>query len=207
MEFFISEQQLRILLHEGKKDNFNSNMKQLYSFVSDILQKVRAKYNLNLKLLLTWGASVGGLVLPLDKFIRDNEFNLDENQRALILVGLASILFYNNKRVFEKVAKKIEQEGLMETFKTILEKALKLKESFVNFMKSLNVSITSVSELISYAFLIPIIADIQQITAGQDINEAAKLIATRLFASGAVLVSSEALTEVIKKIVKRLKEL
>jgi hypothetical protein len=35
---------------------------------------------LNLKLLLTWGASVGGLVMPLDRFIKSGRFELTDEQ-------------------------------------------------------------------------------------------------------------------------------
>lgn len=163
MEFLINEQQLKVILHESNKANFSQPMKELYSFMSNILQIVKKKYGLNLKLLLTWGASVGGLVLPLDEFIKTGEFLLNDEQRALILVGIASVIFYDNKRVFNKVYTKIKDEGLVEPFESALKKSIKLKEVFIKFLKSLKISISSVSELLGYAFLIPIISDIQQL--------------------------------------------
>lgn len=205
MEFFISEQQLRTLIHESNQSNFNNYMKELYSSMVNTLNNVKNKYNLNLKLLLTWGASVGGLVLPLKNYIEKNNFDITESQKELLLVGLASILFYDNKRLFNKVYTKIKEEGITEVFQKTLKKAKRLKEAFIGFMESLNVSITSVSELISYAFLIPIIADIQELTTSNDLEKVALIVAKRLFASGVILVSSEALTNVIKKILERVK--
>jgi len=54
--------------------------------------------------------------------------------------------------------------------------------------------------------MIPIITDIQSVLMNtQDIDEAAILIVERLIASGVVLMSSQALTETIKKVLERLK--
>jgi hypothetical protein len=54
--------------------------------------------------------------------------------------------------------------------------------------------------------MIPIITDIQSVLMEtQDIDEAAILIAERLFASGIVLMSSQVLTETVKKVLEKLK--
>ena len=205
MDFLISEQQLKVLLHESNKDNFTDYMKELYSFMSNIFLITKKKYQINLKLLLTWGAAVGGFVMPLDNFIKTGNFNLTESQEALVLIGVAAMVFYDNKRAFEKVYDKIKEEGIEDTFKEVVKKALRLKESFIRFLSSLNVSITSVSELLSYSFLIPIISDIQNAVGTGDYGTAASYIAESSVASGAVLVSTEALTMMLRKILRRIK--
>ena len=65
MDFLINESQLRIILQEQDKSNMSDNMKELYSFTSNLIGRAKKNYGLNLQLLLTWGASVGGLVMPL----------------------------------------------------------------------------------------------------------------------------------------------
>ena len=55
-------------------------MKTMYSFTKNLVEKVKKIYGLNLRLLLTWGASVGGFVLPLSEFIKTGRFNLTEEQ-------------------------------------------------------------------------------------------------------------------------------
>jgi hypothetical protein len=60
-------------------------------------------------------------------------------------------------------------------------------------------------DIITYAFLIPIITDIQSsITSGEDIQTVSMKVAKRLVASGVVLVGQVVLTEIIKKIIKKL---
>jgi hypothetical protein len=73
-------------------------------------------------------------------------------------------------------------------------------------MGSLGTGSSSFIDTIAYSFMIPIITDIQSVLMDtQDIDEAAILIAERLIASGVVLMSSQALTETVKKVLERLK--
>jgi hypothetical protein len=149
---------------------------------------------------------VGGLVLPLDEYIRTNEFKVDENQAALILLGVVSIIYFDNKSLFEKIYSKIKEEGLEQIFLKVYTKGLKLREAFLGFLNSLQLSITSISELISYSFLIPIILDIQNLVRSSgDFEKTAENITERIVASGLVLVSAEILNEVLRKISKRIK--
>jgi hypothetical protein len=204
MDFLINESQLRLILQEQDQSKMNDYMKELYSFTSNLVTKAKKSYGLNLKLLLTWGASVGGLVMPLDRFIKSGRFELTDEQATLILVGIACTFFYDNAKALRTILLKIKDEGLEDTFKEVLVKAKNLKNSFTNFLKSANVTLGSTLELVTYSFLIPIITDIQSaIVDGGDLQTTAMTIAKRLVASGVVLIGQIALTETIKKILKK----
>ena len=207
MNFLITENQLKILVSESFKSSFNNNMKELNAFAYSLVNKVKRKYGLNLKLLLTWGTSFGGLVLPLNNFIETGGFNLDEYQRALLLLGVAAILYFDNKSLIKKILTKIKEENLEGEFQTVLGKGFELRRAFLGFMQSLDTSINSFSEIISYAFLIPIITDVYDaIMKVESINDAAGNVTSRLLASGVVLIGSEILHEVIKAMSKRFKD-
>ena len=204
MDFLINESQLRIILQEQDQSKMSDYMKELYSFTSNLVNKAKKTYGFNLKLLLTWGASVGGLVMPLDRFIRTGRFELTGEQATLILIGIACTYFYDNVKTLKTILNKIKEEGLEDTFKEVLIKSRNLRDSFFNFMKSANITLGSTLELATYSFLIPIITDIQSaITEGSDIQTTAMTIAKRLVASGVVLTGQIALTETIKKIIKK----
>jgi hypothetical protein len=204
MDFLINESQLRIILQEQDQSKMSDYMKELYSFTSNLVNKAKKTYGLNLKLLLTWGSSVGGLVMPLNNFIRTGRFELTDDQATLILIGVACTYFYDNVKTLKTILTKIKEEGLEDTFKEVLIKSRNLRDSFFNFMKSANVTLGSTLELVTYSFLIPIITDIQSaITEGSDIQTTAMTIAKRLVASGVVLIGQIALTETIKKIIKK----
>jgi hypothetical protein len=204
MDFLINESQLRVILQEQDQSKMGDYMKELYSFTSNLVNKAKKTYGLNLKLLLTWGASVGGLVMPLDSFIRTGRFELTDEQATLILIGVACTYFYDNVKTLKTILTKIKEEGLEDTFKEVLIKSRNLRDSFFRFMKSANVALGSTLELITYSFLIPIITDIQSaITEGSDIQTTSMRIAQRLIASGVIVVGQIVLTETIKKIIKK----
>ena len=76
--------------------------------------------------------------------------------------------------------------------------------TFLKFLKSANVTLGSTLELITYSFLIPIISDFQSaIVDGGDLQTIAMRITKRLVASGVVVVGQIALTDTIKKILKK----
>jgi hypothetical protein len=206
MEFLINESQLRTILMEQDRSKMSGYMKKMYSFTNNLVNRVSKSYGLNLKMLLTWGTSVGGMVLPLDNYIRNGNFDLTDDQRYLVLAGIAFIMFFENKRGLTKILEKIKEEGLEDVFKVVLEKATNLKESFKSFLSSINVTVGSFLDTVAYSFLIPIIVDIQSVAAkSTDLKEASMLIAERLIASGVVIVSSKVLSTVIKKILERIR--
>jgi hypothetical protein len=206
MDFLINESQLRTILQEQDESRMNGYMKTMYSFTKNLVNRAGKVYGLNLKMLLTWGTAVGGLVMPLDQFIKSGDFNLSDDQRYLVLAGIAFILFFDNKKGLVDVLKKIKEEGLEEVFRKTLNKGQELKSSFKGFLSSLNVSVGSFMDTVAYAFLIPIILDIQNIAESSvDPKEAGLLIAERLVSSGIVVVGAQVLSQVIRKIIQKLK--
>jgi hypothetical protein len=122
------------------------------------------------------------------------------------LVGVAMMLFTNNKRTLNKILSEIRNLGLESTFEKSLRKATELKVAFADFLKEAKITAAGFLEIVAYSFLIPIITDIQNvINKTTTISEAATLIAERLVASGVVVVSSQVLVSVLKKIIKKLK--
>ena len=205
MDFLINESQLRTILQEQDQSKMSDYMKEMYSYTSNLVDKAKSVYGLNLKLLLTWGASVGGFVMPLDNFIKSGRFDLTDTQQTLILVGIACSVFYDNSRALKLIYKKIKEQGLEEVFKEVLTKSKNLKNSFSKFLSSTNITISSSLDLVAYSFLIPIITDILEIVQnGANIESASKTIAKRLIASGVVIFSQTVLSDTIKRIIKKI---
>jgi hypothetical protein len=204
MEFLITEAQLKTILTEQDKSRMTEDMKTLYSFTESIVNRVKTIYSINLKMLLTWGTSVGGLMLPLDEFIKTGNFNLNEQQQVLIIAAVASLLFFENKRSIGKLMEKIKEEGVMTQFEEILSKGESLKSAFVNFLNSINVTIGTLMEIAAYSFLVPIIFDILSIAeTSTNLRQSSIQIAERLLASGVIALSGQALTVTIRKMLKR----
>jgi len=205
MKFYITESQLKYLVENNKSENISDDIKELYNITKNIVNDTLDKYNIDSRLLLTWGAAVGGLVAPLDNYIRTNNFQLSNNEISLILVGVASTIVFDNEKLFKDVLDKIKTEGLEKTFYKILSKGKKLKESFIGFMTSLGISVTNITALVRYSFLIPIISDIQSlIYSSNNPKEGVVIIVDRIFYSGVITVSEIILKRIITRIVKRL---
>ena len=204
MEFLITESQLKLILQEQDQSKMSDYMKEMYSYTKNLVDKSKKIYGLNLKLLLTWGASIGGFILPLDNFIKTGRFELNDVEQTLILIGIACSIFYDNSRTLKLIYKKIKEHGLEDVFKEVLVKSKNLKSSFSRFLSSANVTVSSSLDLLAYSFLIPIITDILYVsTNGGDIEIMSKTIAKRLIASGVVIVSQVFLSEAIKKLIKK----
>jgi hypothetical protein len=205
MDFLITENQLKLIIENKEGESIKDNLKELNSLSKKIFSSLKQSYGIDFKLLLTWGTAVGGLVAPLDQFIQSGEFDLTDQQRFLILGGIAATLFFDNERYFGEIYDKIKEEGLEKVFKKTLNKGYDLKNSFLEFLGSLSLSVKNVGSLVRYSFLIPIITDIQNVVSNfSNVNEAALAITKRILASGVVTVSAELLSELIKKILRRI---
>jgi hypothetical protein len=99
---------------------------------------------------------------------------------------------------------KIKEDGLQETFEQILSKGKELKQAFLDFVESLGMSMVTLIDILSYAFLIPILTDIQAMaTSAKDMDQTSELIVERLLASGVLVISSTILNSLVQKIVAR----
>ena len=205
MEFLITESQLRVLLQEEEKSQLGLYVKNMYAFTKQMLNKVFRSYGINLRMLLTWGTSVGGLVLPLDQYLRTQHLGLNEDQRMLVLVGIIFALFFETKRPFVKIMSLIKENGLEDIFQDGLRKWTQLRDAFTNFLSSANTGVGTFLEAIAYSFLIPIITDVQSVLGQtEDIETAAILIAERLLAAGVILIGRQTLIDVVKNVLKKL---
>jgi hypothetical protein len=206
MEFLINEQQLKVILREQKESKMTDYMKELHSFTTEVVNRVMKKYEINLKMLMTWGTAVGGLLMPLDVFLKTGQFDMSDSQRYLVLAGVAAVLFFDNKRLVSKIIKKIKEEGLEEVFDVAINKGSQLKNTFFEFLESLNLSISTFVDVMGYTFLLPILTDIHSVaTNTTDVNEAALMIGERLLASGVIASGGTLLNVIIKKLIKRFK--
>lgn len=205
MEFLITENQLRKILTEQNESRLTEEIKYLSDYTKNVVKNLKKFYQINMESLLTFGASVGGLMTPLDNFITTGNFNLEGKERALVLTAVVAILLFENNKNIKDLLKKIEEEGLTGVFQTVLSKGEELKTAFVNFIKSFNVGLSSLMEMAAFGFLIPILYDVLNVVDGAvSVRHGSMLVAERIIASGLVFISKEVLTSLIRKIVNRI---
>lgn len=207
MDFFITEKQFEQILTESENNKLSENLQFLYSSLVNTISKVQRKYGINLKMLLTWGPAVGGVTAPLDTFIRNGQFQLNDNQIALLVCSAFFMAFFENRKQTKQLKSVVEEEGLTDLLEGMKNKAIKLKKSFAKFLKSSGIVLNNVNEALAYSFLIPIITDVQEAIVGsEDKSKIAILIVKRLIASGVLMMSSEIVYEAMKKLSKKLSQ-
>jgi len=200
----INESQKKVLITESISDELIGVLKTNYDTVKKIIEETSDEFLGHFNILISWGATIGGLIEPLSRFIQGNFSGLSDTELNIILMGVIAIYFQNNKSKVKEIINIIEKRGLKEPFKEALRKSEEFKKAFLDFMESLNLHLFKVTNLMSYAFLAPILFYLAEYASSGEIDSATvKEITNRLIASGLLTVSSVGLKNSISQILKR----
>jgi hypothetical protein len=199
----ITEEQKRRLLSEESGSKLGDVIKQNYEFVKKIVNDSSKQIGINLEFLITWGATIGGFVGPLEDFLSGQYPELSDLEISLILMGVISSYYIDNKTFVTKIYEKIKEEGLIQPFKTVLNKSKELKEVFLEFIGSLGVTLHKVTNIMSYTFIIPLIPMLYNLAKGDPNSVEPLHIAQRLSGFGLLTISGIILKELINKLIKR----
>lgn len=205
MEYLITSHQLRNIIKESEGEDINNNLKRIYDFTMDVINKSQSMWNLNVKFLMTWGASIGGMLLPLKSWIEGQHPELTENQVILLLVGIACNYFYDNEKFIRGILDKIKEEGLIGPFRKLFTKSEELKKGLLEFLNSIRIFGKTMTSLMGYAFILPIIDDVLSLVNDGDPETIIRNIISRIIASGVVVITGSALVTLIGNIVRKYK--
>lgn len=204
MEILINTRQARKILTESKSKNINNKLEEVYNKVKDILETSGEQIGENLKFLITWGASIGGMIGPLNDYIQGKHPEIDNIELSLLLTGIIANYYFDNKKLMSKIVEKIKERGLINVFRQLFNKAEELKKVFLNFIESLSITVHKMSNIMSYAFIIPLIPMIyESVSEGSLGLSQVDEIVERLVGFGLLTLSGVALKKLISKIIKR----
>ncbi len=169
----------------------------------EVIQKLN-EMGINLQFMMTWGASIGGFVGPLTDFIEGRFPELNSVQITSILIGIVSTFYLDNKKMISSILEKIKEKGLSEYFKEVFLKAKELKDSFLTFIESLNLTFHKVTNMMTYTFIIPLVERLISIAQTGQLDDAdLKQLALRISSFGLLTVSSIGIVKLVKKMVNR----
>jgi hypothetical protein len=206
MKVVLTESQYRAILLNESRDEFTNYLSNLKEFAETVITKTEQDLKINLNMLLIWGAGVGGVMAPLNDFIMSGNFNLNEFQVASILCATSAILFNESKSTIKTLVDYIKKQGVFEVFSQVLKKGTKLRQVFFKFIESLNMTMYTISNIMSYSFIIPILPIIWEMSQSGIKGGEVKEIIVRLMSFGLVSVSGNALKELITKLVARFRD-
>jgi len=205
MNILITESQERMILNESIGREFGSILKRNSDVGKLITSQIKEIMGGDKAALLTFGASIGGLMGPVGDFLEGKYPSMNDIEISLLLTGAIATFFYNSPKLVERVKSKIKEQNLESEFDVTLSKTNELKETFFEFMESLNITLFRISNVLGFAFLIPLLPYIHQISEGKlsimDINK----IVTIILSYGVITISSSTLKEIMVKLIKRFK--
>ena len=203
MNVLITEEQSKIILVEGMPDILSTIYEKSTDFSANLYKRIAKRLKFNLKILLTFGASVGGLMQPLMDML-DGKFNgLTEDQKLLIVVATICIVFNEGKEILKQVIPKIEEEGLEKEFRYSLLKTKRLITVFKGFLGTLGNSAAFMTDVMSYIYLIPLLGYLTIALQGNSLtpDQVDSLVKT-LAATVVLHMSTAALEEIVQRILK-----
>ena len=205
MNILITESQERMILNESIGREFGNILRQNSDIGKLITAQIKEITGGDKAALVTFGASIGGLMGPVGDFLEGKYPSMNDVEISLLLTGALATFFYNSPKLINKIKDIIKEKGLETEFEVTLSKTKELNEAFFYFMESLNITLFKITNVLGFAFLIPLLPYIHQISEGKlsimDVNK----IVTILLSYGVLTISSTTLKEIMVKLIKRFK--
>ena len=108
MDVLITESQRTLILTESLNDTLKTIHEHGIDFSAGLYKRVKKRLGFNFKILLTFGAAVGGLVEPLEKFLQGKYPEMTEQQTLMVIVATTCILFNEGKNILKELLPKIK---------------------------------------------------------------------------------------------------
>ena len=204
MKILITETQYKKIILEERQKKIISKLENLKKFFDDVVDEAKTQIGLDLGFLTTWGVSIAGFVQPVTQFIEGRFPELSSTDLLLISTGIILTYFQSNKERLKKILDKIKEKELIFEFDRALSVCEKLKGVFINFIDSLKIPLSRVSNMLAYTFLIPILPELYEMAQGIDSLNIRETI-LRITSFMALSFSSPLIKKLINLVVMRFK--
>ena len=206
MDLILTESQFIKLLKEQQEKEIAEIFEKSRDFTKKFLKDVKKQFGIDFTFLLTWGSVIGGFVGPISDYMEDRYSNLSESDITLICFGITLTFFSTNKEKLHKVLEIIKEKKLITFFDRAMIKSYELRDAMFNFLDSLNITFSKVSNMIAYTFLIPLVPLLKDISDLDLSEQQVNLIVTGVSHYTGGIFASNLLTTLIDKIIKRFKD-
>ena len=206
MDLILTESQFIKLLKEQQEKEIAGIFEKSRDFTKKFLKDVKKQFGIDFTFLLTWGSVIGGFVGPISNYMEDRYSNLSESDITLICFGITLTFFSSNKEKLHKVLEIIKEKKLITFFDRAMIKSYELRDAMFNFLDSLNITFSKVSNMIAYTFLIPLVPLLKDISDLDLSEQQVNLIVTGVSHYTGGIFTSNLLTTLIDKIIKRFKD-
>lgn len=206
MDIILSEHQYSKLLTEEKKSEVSQSVSESKKFVKDVISDIKTQYKIDFSFALTWGAAIGGFVGPIARYMEGKYPSLTHSDITLLSFACILTYFSSNKDKLSKVLDLIKEKKLVTYFQQMLMKSEDLKESFFEFLSSLNITFSKVGNMLAYTFLVPLVPMLKHVADMDLPKDQLDLLIKSIIGYAAVLTSSVVVRDVVEKIIKRFRD-
>lgn len=205
MDIILTESQYINLLLEKNESKMAEVFQHSKNIAHKIFSDVKKQYGIDFTFLGTWGSVIGGFIGPITEYMSNRYPNLSEDDIILISFGIILTFFSSNKEKLNKVLQLIKEKNIVTFFDRALTKSYDLKEAFVGFIESLNITMSKVSNMIAYAFLIPLMPILKDLVDFDVSKDQLDLIVMGLSHYTGLSVGAKLLEQLVQKILNRFK--
>ena len=203
MKIIITENQNKALLNESVSESIIRSYRSMKKFTEKVLKETKETTGLDFEFLMSWGSTLGGLMMPVSQFIEGNHPELTSLDISLLITGAMVTYYTSNKKALSKILETIKEKGLVDVFDEVLSSTSNLKDTFLSFISSLNITMGKMANMLAYTFLIPLLPQLYEMAqTGYDQNTVNQIV-KRILSYGTIIGSSAIIRELIKKIIIR----
>lgn len=203
MKVVLSESQYLKVLTESKKAEVESVLSDSKRFTRKLMSDVKEQFGIDFSFAATWGSVIGGFAKPISDYLHGIHPELTDSQLSLIIFGIVLTFFSSSTEKLKTVLDIIKDKKLITFFNQGLMKAYDLRDSLFSFLESLNVTFSKVSNMIAYAFLIPITPLLYNVATMDLTQDQIELIAKSVGHWGGIVVPSKMLYAIVKRMIER----
>jgi hypothetical protein len=205
MDIILTESQYIQLLVERNENKIASVFEKSKEFTKKIFDDVKKQFGIDFTFLGTWGSVIGGFSGPIASYLEGHYPNLDEQDITLITFGIILTFFSSNKEKLNKVLQLIKEKSIITFFDRALLKAYDLKDAFVGFLDSLNITMSKVSNMLAYCFLIPLVPLLKELSDLNLSKDQIDLVISAISHYALVSGGSKIIESMVSSIIKRFK--
>lgn len=205
MDIILTESQYIQLLVEKNENKIASVFEKSKDFTKKLISDVKEQYSIDFTFLGTWGSVIGGFISPISKYMEGTYPNLTDQDITLITFGITLTFFSNNKEKLNKVLQLIKEKGIITFFDRAILKAYDLKDAFIGFLDSLNLTMSKVSNMLAYCFLIPLVPLLKDLSDLNLSKEQVDLIVTGVSHYTTIVLGSKIVETMVSSILNRFK--
>jgi hypothetical protein len=203
MNIILTESQYIKLLKEERENEIEQTFSNSADVARKIVNDVKKQHKIDFTFALTWGSVIGGFVGPISRYLEGTYPNLTESDITLICFGIILTFFSDNKEKLQKVLQLIKEKGIITFFDRAITKAYDLKDAFFDFIKSLNVTFSKISNMMAYTFLVPLVPLLKNLIELDLSGDQIDLIVKGIAHYSGLALSSSVIKSLVEKIIER----